>query len=116
MNTRETLVLHALKRKQVFTGAANEKFIDTLLAQNPEQADNLTKNVCARIPHDLAKEMEELGGLIDLNKREMITLAIVDFLDKVRATMDEFDAWPRPEQDEGTWVFEAIGEPKVVEG
>lgn len=116
MNTRETLVLQALKRKQVFTGASNDRLLDMVLAQNPEQADNLTKNVCARIPHDLAKEMEELGGVIDLNKREMITLAIVDFLEKVRATMDEFDAWPRSEQDEGTWVFEAIGEPKVVEG
>lgn len=113
MNTRETLVLHALKRKQLFTGAGNDKLIDMLLAQNPEQADNLTKNVCARIPHELAKEMEELGGLIDLNKREMVTLAIVDFLEKVRNTMDEFDAWPREQQDEGTWQFDAI---EPVEG
>ena len=115
MNTRETLVLHALKSKQLFTGAGNDKLIDTLLAQNPDQADRLTKNVCARIPHDLAKEMEELGSLIDLNKREMITLAIVDFLQKVRDTMDEFDAWPRSEQDEGTWQISGV-EPVQGEG
>ena len=50
MNTRETLVLQALKRKQVFTGASNDRLLDMVLAQHPEQADNLTKNVCARIP------------------------------------------------------------------
>ena len=116
MNTRETLILKALECKKLHTGADNNRFFDALLDQNPEMAEALTKNVYARLPIGLVEDMEGLSGLLDLNKREMITLAIVDFLEKVRATMDEFDAWPRPEQDEGTWVFEAIGEPKVVEG
>ena len=41
--------------------------------------------------------MEALSGLLDLNKREMITLALIDFLDKAKATLDEFDAWPKCE-------------------
>lgn len=95
MNTRETLILKTLEFKRLNTGADTGNFIDALLERNPEQADVLTKNVCARIPLGLAEEMEQLGSLIDLNKREIITLAIVDFLEKAKATLTEFDAWPQ---------------------
>lgn len=108
MNTRETLILQALKRKEIYSGSGNGAIIDTILAQNPDQADNITKNVCARIPLDLANEMDQLSALIDLNKREMITLAIVDFLQKARDTLDEFDAWPSESAAQGTWQIEAI--------
>ena len=39
--------------------------------------------------------MEGLGALLDLNKREIITLAIRDFLEKADQTLTEFDAWPK---------------------
>lgn len=94
MNTRETLILKTLQSKALQAGADNG-FIDVLLSQNPEQADQLTKNVCARIPIELARDMEALGALLDLNKREIITLAIRDFLEKAEQTMTEFDAWPK---------------------
>ena len=94
MNTRETLILKTLQSKALQAGADNG-FIDVLLSQNPEQADQLTKNVCARIPIELARDMEGLGALLDLNKREIITLAIRDFLEKAEQTMTEFDAWPK---------------------
>lgn len=96
MNTRETLILKALQSKALQAGADNG-FLDVLLSQNPEQADQLTKNVCARIPIELAHDMEGLGALLDLNKREIITLAIRDFLDKANDTLTEFDAWPTKE-------------------
>ena len=38
--------------------------------------------------------MEQLGGMIGLNKREIITMAIHDFLEKARGVIDEFDALP----------------------
>lgn len=95
MNTRETLILKTLEFKAVNTGTNTGDFLDTLLDQNPDKADELTKNVCARIPLQLAKDMESIGSLLDLNKREIITLAINDFLDQARATLNEFDAWPK---------------------
>ena len=64
------------------------------LEQNPEGADEITKNVCARVPIQLAKEMETVGNMLDLNKREIITMALIDFLDKARDTLTEFKAWP----------------------
>ena len=96
MNTRETLILKTLQSKALQAGADNG-FIDVLLSQNPEQADQITKNVCARIPIELARDMEGLGALLDLNKREIITLAIRDFLEKADQTLTEFDAWPKKE-------------------
>lgn len=96
MNTRETLILKALQFKALHTNGHNMpgQVLDHLLEQNPEEADALTKNVCARIPLELAQEMEAIGSVLDLNKREIITLAIHDFLDQAKATIDEFQAVP----------------------
>lgn len=106
MNTRETLILKALELKSVYSGASTDSLLDTILAQNPDKADAITKNVCARIPLQLADQMEQLGGLLNLNKREIITLAIVDFLEKANGVMDEFNAWP--EQTERTGFLEVV--------
>ena len=98
MNTRETLILKTLSWKQGLTNSVPASFVERLLEENPEKADEITKNVCARIPLPLAEEMESLGNMLDLNKREIITLALRDFLDKAKATLDEFDAWPNGEE------------------
>ena len=94
MNTRETLIFKTLAWKQTLNGSGHGDLVDHLLEQNPEQADTLTKNVCARVPLELARDMETLGGMLDLNKREIITMALNDFLDKARDTLTEFKAWP----------------------
>ena len=94
MNTRETLVFKTLAWKQTLTGSGNADLVDHLLDQDQEKADELTKNVCARVPLQLAQDMEAVGGMLDLNKREIITMALHDFLDKARDTITEFKAWP----------------------
>lgn len=95
MNTRETLILKVLECKQLHTGGGNSQFVDALFEQNPEAVEAITKNVCARLPIGLVEDLEGLTALLDLNKREIITLAVRDFLDKAHATLDEFDAWPK---------------------
>ena len=94
MNTRETLVFKTLAWKQTLTGSGHADLVDHFLDQDQEKADELTKNVCARVPLQLAKDMETLGGMLDLNKREIITLALNDFLDKAHNTLTEFNALP----------------------
>ena len=98
MNTREILVFKTLAWKQTLTtgglGSLNADLVDRALDENPDQADTLTKNVCARVPLQLAQDMEAVGGMLDLNKREIITMALNDFLDKARDTITEFKAWP----------------------
>jgi len=97
MNTREILILKALQFKQMCQqghSLDSGDLVDRLLDSDPVKADELSKNVCARIPLELAKDMEAIGGLLNLNKREIITLALNDFLDKAKATLDEFEAFP----------------------
>ena len=98
MNTREILVFKTLAWKQTLTtgglGSLNADLVDRALDENPDQADTLTKNVCARVPLQLAQDMEAVGGMLDLNKREIITMALNDFLEKARDTLTEFKAWP----------------------
>lgn len=113
MNTRETLILKALEFKSIHTGASMDGLLDTILSQNPDQADAITKNVCARISVTLAKEMEDLGGAMGLNKREIITMAIIDFLEKANGVMDEFDAWPGESSDQPQFTISDI---RPVEG
>ena len=93
MNTRETLVFKTLAWKQTLTGSGAD-LVDHLLDQDQEKADELTKNVCARVPLQLAQDMEAVGGMLDLNKREIITMALIDFLEKANGVLDEFKAWP----------------------
>ena len=107
MNTRETLILKTLSWKETLTGSGHGSTVDYLLEENPEKADEITKNVCARIPLQLAQEMETLGSMLDLNKREIITMAIVDFLEKAKGVMDEFNAWPG-DHDGGHYHLTAV--------
>ena len=101
MNTHETLLLKTLQAQQLHkNGGDTARFIDAVLDQNPEEAERLTKNVCARIPLALAEQMEGFGSLHDLNKREIITMALRDFLDKAKSLVDEYDAWPLPDDGE----------------
>ena len=98
MNSRETLIYQALKFKRHHTGEANSFFLDAALAsKDPEFTEHfakITKNVCAMISIELADEMDQIGGILELNKREMITLAIIDFLEKARGVIEEFDVMP----------------------
>lgn len=99
MKTREMLIFKALQFKQLHSTGSSfpGELVDHVLEHNPERSDELTKNVCARIPLQLAQEMEAVGGMLDLNKREIITLALNDFLDNAKAVMQEFDAMPEGE-------------------
>ena len=83
MNTRETLILKALQFKELHTSGSSMggALVDHLLEQNPEKADELTKNVCARIPPAGARHGNH-RRMLELNKREIITMALHDFLTK----------------------------------
>ena len=107
MNTRETLILKALQFKALHTNSNGGGLIDHLLEQNPEQADVITKNVCARIPSALADRMEQMGGILEMNKREIITAAVIDFLDQAEATISEFHAWPEPTEADYSRALDA---------
>lgn len=97
MNSTEKILLGVLKFKALHQGSANGDLVDQILEQHPEQADQITRNVCARIPLELSQRLEAYTDLVGLNKREIINLALIDFLDKCEAVMNEYDAWPSAE-------------------
>lgn len=94
MNSRETLILNVLKFKQLHQGSGNQDLVDQLLEQNPDHADEITRNVCARIALPLFDDLNNFCSALGMTKREIITLALNDFFEKARAVMDEFDAHP----------------------
>ena len=99
MNSRETLIFQALKFKSQHTGSVNSFLLDAVLGDSDysDPISKITRNVCAMVPIELANEMDQLCGILEMSKREMITLAITDFLDKARDVLVEFDAMPKGE-------------------
>lgn len=93
MQTKERILLGVLKFKSLNHGITGD-LVDRVLESDPEKADQITRNVCARIPLELSQRLDSYTEVLDLNKREIINLALVDFLDKAEALMDEYDAWP----------------------
>lgn len=111
MNTRETLILKALQFKAVHTNSAStpigSALLDHFLEQNPDQSDAITKNVCARLSLDLVNRMDQIGEVLSLSKRQIIEMAVIDFLDQADATMMEFDVWPDPTEADYSRALDA---------
>ena len=97
MNMREPLILKALAFKQLQEGSGHGDLVDALMEQNVDLRETLTRNICAQIPKELYKEIEFYSSVMDLNNREIITLALNNFLDQARDTLKEFDAMPKVE-------------------
>ena len=94
MNMRETLIFKTLAFKQLEEGSGHADMVDELMKQNVDMVETLTRNICAQIPKELYKKVEFYSSVLSLNKREIITLALNNFLDQARATLKEFDANP----------------------
>lgn len=98
MTPSDTIRLQALKLKELNTRnmnvAMSESLLATALAQNPEQKD--MRNICAMISTPLFADVEELSKLLDLSKRVIVEMALVDFVTKARAIVLEID--PMPEE------------------
>ena len=90
--TRETLIFNVLKFKRAHQHTGNQDIVDHLLDENPEKADEITRNVCARISLPMSQDLDGYCAMLGMTKREIIQLALSDFFDKARAIMDEFDA------------------------
>lgn len=94
MTPSETIRLQALKLKQTIDGA-HSSLIDSVL-ENPANAEGLKKdfrNVCALIPSQLFIDLEGLCSLLDLSKREVITMALNSFLAEAEFIVAEVDPY-----------------------
>jgi hypothetical protein len=95
MNTHQTLMLQALKIKELNTQgftASSGDLVGNLVESNEEVKVKM-KNICAFITPELFGEVEEMGNLLDLSKRQIVEMALVDFLNKAQAVIQEVDVF-----------------------
>lgn len=92
MTPSDTIRLQALKLKQLNTQGSSfpDTLLEKLLQDNPD-AKKQFRNICALISPKLFTDVEELAGLLSLSKRSIIEMALIEFIDKAKAIIDEID-------------------------
>lgn len=90
MTPSQIIQLQALKLKSTIDGH-HPGVVDSLLA-NPANAEEVKKdfrNVCALISPYQFDQLENLCTLLDLSKREVISMALAEFFPKANAIVSE---------------------------
>jgi hypothetical protein len=90
MTPSQTIQLQALKLKATMEGS-HPTLVDSIL-ENPINKEELKKefrNVCSLIHVQQFDELENLCSLLDLSKREVISMALNDFIPKANAIVSE---------------------------
>jgi hypothetical protein len=90
MNTTEILRLQALKLKQLTQrGSSDDRMIDHLIEQNPEETKQGMRNICAFISPELFADVNGLCEMLDLSKRRVVEMALMDFIEKASNIITE---------------------------
>lgn len=96
MNSRDKLLLQVLKLKELntqgFTGDGD--LVGQVIEQDEAQAKAKMKNLCAYISPVLFDEVNQVGELLSLSKRQIVEMAVIDFLAKAHAVIEEVGAMP----------------------
>ena len=90
MTPSEIVKLQAFKLKDI----VSNRFIVDALLDDPANADALKKdfkNVCSLLHIKQFDELTELCTLLSLTKREVISMALTDFIPKAHAVIAEVD-------------------------
>lgn len=99
MTPSQTVQLQALKLKAANEGS-HPTLIDAVL-ENPANKEGVKKdfrNVCALIHVSQFEELENLCSLLDLSKREVISMALNDFIPKAHAIVLEVNPFEHSDE------------------
>jgi len=97
MRTDDTLLLQALKLKELNTrGWSGGDLVEQLLDSNPEAKEKM-RNICAFIHPELFAQVEGVCSLLSLSKRQVVEMALIDFLAKADTIMEQTGAYPGQE-------------------
>lgn len=90
MTPSETIHLQALKLKSTIDGN-HQRLIDALLndPDNKSEVEKEFRNVCALIHNTQFQKLEGICSLLDLTKREVIQMALSEFLQKADQIVHE---------------------------
>jgi hypothetical protein len=98
MTPHEVLTLQALKLKSE-NDAYNPNFTDALLNVDSEDTKKHYRNLCALIPADLFDDFEKYSHVLDLSKREFLTLAVREIISKTKAVLVEVKPFENIEEE-----------------
>lgn len=100
MRSDEILRLKALQLKQLnTTGVSDGRFIDQLIDQSPEAQGKL-RNICAFVSPELFSDVEGLCEMLDLSKREVVQMALVDLVKKASKIVDQVNPFDQAQSEE----------------
>lgn len=93
MRTDDTLRLQALKLKELNTrGHSGFDLVEHMLNENPEFAKEKMRNICAFISPELFSNVEGVCSLLNLSKRQVVEMALIDLVGKANQIIEETDA------------------------
>lgn len=93
MKSEEMLMLQALKLKKLNSKGHNgPDLVDQFVLQNPDEAKEKLRNICAFISPELFADIDSLCGLLDLSKREFVEMALIDLVTKAHAVIQQTNA------------------------
>lgn len=99
----EQRILHkALDHKFGIEGKLIDMVVDS--AADGKEPNIKVKNVCAFIPEPMAKRLDDTLGLLKMSKREFLTLAITEALNKADEIIEEYNALGIPDGGDGLSV------------
>ena len=99
MTPSETIKLQALKLKAANEGS-HPTLIDAVL-ENPANKEGVKKefrNVCSLLHVVQFDQLEDLCSLLDLSKREVISMALNDFIPKANAIVLEVNPFEHSDE------------------
>jgi len=98
MRTDETVLLQVLKFKQLQTKghSLGDDLIGRMIESDPEVKQKL-RNICAFISPELFEKIESLSNFLELSKREIVEMALQDFVEKANKIVRDVDPFPSEE-------------------
>lgn len=95
MRTDETLLLQVLKVKELSTrGHSGPDLIDRLIDDNQDDVKKSLRNICAFISPALFDDITGICNVLDLSKRQVVEMALLDFVEKAHKIIKEVDPFP----------------------
>jgi len=100
MNTEETLKFKALALKAEIENESGRDLLDHFIDKNPEAIKKAMRNICAFISPELFKSVEVLCDNLRISKRQVVEMALIDFMSKADQIMKEVDPFANVATDE----------------